>query len=174
MSWSCQILWAYYTTYSVQAAFRSRIQSVQLVSLIRSKFWKNHGNSKANERLLTDLKQLETDGIVINKPTKRIVRAGLAVFVGDNLGLRQLGEYNACFSSGFICRVCTAKYSETCVNLRLYSGVEEGYEPELFSEDAYDKFADIAFINRESNAESCGLKAHCLFNSFQSYHCSSD
>ena len=72
----------------------------------------------------------------------------------------------------FLCRVCTAKYSETCVNLRLYSGVEEGYEPELFSEDAYDKFADIAVINGESNAESCGLKAHCLFNSFKSYHCS--
>ena len=104
----------YFTTYEVQPAFRSKIQSVQLVSLTRSKFWKNHGNLKANERLLEDLKQLETDGIEINKPVKRIVKAGLIVLVGDNLGLNQLGEYNACFSSGNICRICTADYDHTC------------------------------------------------------------
>ena len=39
----------YLTTYEVQGALRSKIKSVQLVSLIRSKFWKNNGNLKSNE-----------------------------------------------------------------------------------------------------------------------------
>ena len=32
-------------------------------------------------------------------------------------------------------------------------------------------FADIAVTNDESNTESCGIKKHCIFNSLESYHC---
>ena len=51
----------YFTTYEVQSALRSKIQSVQLVSIVKSKLWKKHGNMKTNRRLLSDLKILETE-----------------------------------------------------------------------------------------------------------------
>ena len=48
---------------------------MKLVSIVERKLWKKHGNMKTNSRLLSDLKVLETDGIVINKPVKRTVKA---------------------------------------------------------------------------------------------------
>ena len=82
----------YMTTYEVQSVLRSKVKSVQLVSLVRSKFWKKHGNLKTNQRLLDDLKYLEEVGVEVTKPSNRFVKAGLMAFVGDNLGLHQLGE----------------------------------------------------------------------------------
>ena len=161
----------YYTTYDVQSPLRSKTSSIQLVSLIRSKYWKKHGNEKTNKRLLDDLKKLEDVGIEIKKPSKKTVKAGLVVFVGDNLGLHQLAEYNACFSSGGICRICKAQYGEVCREHLLYAGVEEDFEPELFTESVYDELANTADRNGGPSAESCGIKTHCVFNCLESFHC---
>ena len=94
----------YYTLYDVQSPLRGKIQSVQLVSLIKSSLWKKHGNLKANERFLKDLKYLENVGVRVMKPTQKFVKVGLGAMVGDNLGLHQLSELNSVFSSGNICR----------------------------------------------------------------------
>ena len=145
---------------------------MQLVSLIRSKFWKKHGNLKTNKRLLDDLKFLEDVGIEISKPHKKIVKAGLAVFVGDNLGLHQLAEHNSVFSSGHICRICKAEYAEVCREHLLYAGVREDFNPGLFTESVYDELADIADMNKGPSYETCGIKTHCMFNSLKAFHCS--
>ena len=162
----------YLTTYEVQGALRSRIRSVQLVSLIRSKFWKTHGNLKSNQKLLDDLKHLEEVGVEVNKPIKKVVKAGLIAFVGDNLGLHQLGEYNACFSSGHICRVCKATYREVCKENKLYAGIEDGFNPETFTKSVYDNLADAADLNGGGGPDTCGIKTHCIFNSLQAFHSS--
>ena len=163
----------YFTTYEVQSALRSKIQSVQLVSIVKSKLWKKHGNMKTNRRLLSDLKILETDGIVINKPVKKTVKAGLMVIVGDNLGLHQLSELNCCFSNGHICRICKVTYEEVCKQNLLYSGVEDEFEPELFTEATYDALANKAETEGGGSKETCGIKANCIFNSLESFHCTS-
>ena len=162
----------YFTTYEVQSALRSKIQSVQLVSIVKSKLWKKHGNMKTNRRLLSDLKVLESEGIVINKPVKRTIKAGLMVIVGDNLGLHQLSELNCCFSSGHICRICQATYEQVCKQNLLYSGVEEQFKPKLFTEAAYDDLANKAETEGGGSKETCGIKASCIFNSLESFHCS--
>ena len=141
------------------------------VSLIRSKFWKKHGNLETNKRLLDDLKHLEKVGIEITKPNKKIVKAGLAVFVGDNLGLHQLGEFNSVFSSGKICRICKAEYKDVCKDHHLYAGIEDDFNPELFTTSVYDELANTADVNGGASDESLGIKTHCIFNSLEAFHC---
>lgn len=76
----------YMTNLEIQPALRSKVQSIQLVSLVPSKVWKEYGNEKCNKKLIDDLIKLETEGIVVDVPTKKVVRAGLLFVVGDNLG----------------------------------------------------------------------------------------
>ena len=87
-------------------------------------------------------------------------------------GLHQLGEYNACFSSGYICRICKATYKEVCRDHKVYAGVDKEYCPEVFSETVYDDLADAADMIVGFSAETCGIKTHCIFNSLQAFHTS--
>ena len=160
----------YYTTYDIQGPLRSKTRSIQLVSLVSSKIWKNYGTFKTNSRLLDDLLVLETEGIVVSKPQNRTVKAGLAVIIGDNLGLHQLGEYNAVFSSGNICRVCDIEYDDLRNN-QVYSGIDDKFRPSLFTPSSYDEYANCAVTNGEASQESKGIKAHCMFNQLESFHC---
>ena len=106
----------YYTTLHVQSALRGRVKSIQLVSLISSKTWKKYGNIEANKLLLSDLKDLENEGIGVQKPFPMVIKAGVAAFVGDNLGAHHLAEMSCSFSSGPICRMCKATYKDVCEN----------------------------------------------------------
>ena len=85
----------YFTLYEVQSPLRGKIRSIQLVSLIRSKFWKKHGNLKANEILIKDLHLLENVGVKVLTPTVKYIKAGLGAIVGDNLG-KSLIIYDLC------------------------------------------------------------------------------
>ena len=107
----------YFSTFQIQPALRSKVNPIQLVSLVTSKVWKKHGNHLCNERLIEDLKVLETEGVEkaeIEHPTKTAVRAGLQYIVGDNLGQHTIAELNQSFSSGNICRWCKVTYDEAC------------------------------------------------------------
>ena len=162
----------YYTTLDVQSAYRSRVKSLQLVSLVLSKNWKKHGNAKCNAELLTDILELESKGIEVNIPDKKVVKAALCYIVGDNLGLAQLAEFSACFSSGNICRVCHAEYKDVCQKHLIYANVEEGFHPDIFTEESYNSYADIAEENGQASPETTmGIKGHCIFNKLQSFHC---
>ena len=154
----------------MRSPYRAKIKSIQLVSLISSKIWKKHGNHIANKRLLDDLKFLEEVGIRVSKPFDHLVKAGLGAFVGDNLGLHQLGELNSVFSSGNICRVCKADYKSVCTDSLAYAGVADGFEPELFTAREYDALADEA-VENGAGSNTCGIKGHCILNSLQSFHC---
>ena len=70
----------YVTSLTVQSALRGRINSVQLVSLVKSSTWKKYGNLKCNEKLIADLQELETIGIQVSYPCPRIVKGGVRSF----------------------------------------------------------------------------------------------
>ena len=82
----------YWTTTDIIPAFRCKVKSTQLCSLVLSRYWKKHGNDACNRNLVNDLKELENVGVEINKPSKKIIKAGLCLIVGDNLGQHQLGK----------------------------------------------------------------------------------
>ena len=161
----------YYTTLEIVPALRAKVKSIQLCSLVLSRYWKKHGNDKCNRILIDDLKRLETEGLQVEKPVKKIVKVGLAMIVGDNLGQHMLSELNCCFSSGFICRVCNATYSDVCKKHLLYSNIQEDYQTEYLTREKYDACADLAIENGSSSPETLGVKAHCVFNELKSFHC---
>ena len=147
------------------------MKSIQLVSLVLSKDWKQYGNLACNANLLEDLKDLEENGLQIYKPVERIVKAGLALIVGDNLGQHMLSEMNCSFSSGYICRVCDAKYDDVCLNGLLYSGINDDYQTTYITKDKYDECANLSIEIGRPSPESLGIKGHCVFNSLKSFHC---
>ena len=98
----------YFTHGFIQPALRSKVNSIQLVSLVRSQDWKSFGNGACYGRLVKDIKDLEENGITIEKPFSRVVKAGLCYMVGDNLGQHAISEMSECFSSGHICEICIA------------------------------------------------------------------
>ena len=65
---------------------RSKVNSIQLVSLIPSRVWKEYGNKMCFDRLIQDLICLEKDGIEVFKPRNKTVYAGLPYIISDNLG----------------------------------------------------------------------------------------
>ena len=163
----------YWTSLEVIPAIRTRIKSIQLCSLVLSRHWKKYGNAPTMQNMLQDLKELETEGILVEKPSQRVVKAGLVLVVGDNLGQHQLAEMNSVFSSGFICRYCNATYDDVCKNKKIYSGCDDTYATEQLTEQKYDMCADLAEENGQSSTETCGIKGHCILNTLQSFHCAS-
>ena len=161
----------YYTTLDVIPQLRSRVKSIQLCSLVLSRHWKKYGNLKCNRNFIEDLKDLETNGLEVKKPSKKVLKIGLGLVVGDNLGQHMLCEMNCCFSSGFICRFCNGKYSDICKDHLLYSEIDEDYSTELLTKAKYDECADLAVANGTSSEETLGIKSHCVLNVLQSFHC---
>ena len=160
----------YMTTLDIQSPYRSRVKSIQLVSLVLSRHWKKHGNQKCNEELLNDLLELEAEGVEVDVPEKKVVKAGLCYIVGDNLGLHQLAELSCCFSSGQICRVCQIEYKDACQKHLLYADIEEDFHPEAFDEDIYNECADRAVDDGQPSHHTKGIKGHCIFNKLKSFH----
>ena len=158
---------SYVTNLEVQPALRSKVKSIQLVSLCLSKVWKKFGNEACNRRFIEDLKDLEDVGIEIDKPVKKTVKAGLAYLVGDNLGQHTLAEMNQCFSAGCICRWCTVTYDQIKQGECFWE--EDEFKPEEWTVQAYDDLADQAEEGDEEDTR--GVKGHCTFNQLKAFHC---
>ena len=160
---------SYFSTLNIQSALRSKVNSIQLVSLVTSKVWKKYGNHKVNERLLSDLKTLESEGIHIEEPRRMTVKAGLQYIIGDNLGQHTIAELNQCFSSGNICRWCKISYNDCCRNGFAYKHCEDGFEPQEWTVGDYDAKA-LAAEEGADPKDTDGVKRNCVFNQLQSFH----
>ena len=146
--------------------FRSKLSSIQLVSLVSSRDWKEFGNETCNLKLVEDLKTLEDVGIEVTHPVNKTVKAGLCYIVGDNLGQHALAEMSQCFSSGMICRWCYSTYKESCENGNCFDG-RGGYFAPRTSRDWYDEEAIKA---DQGEPNESGIKGRCVFNRCKSFH----
>ena len=161
----------YYSTLEVQAPLRSKVQSIQLLALIKSEDWKKYGNSVFFKRFIDDMKDLESDGLSIDVPMSQIVKAGLVYIIGDNLGQHSISELNQCFSSGNICRWCLGSYKDICKDSMNFFDWREGVDvPEEWTEELYDASASKAEAGDDEDG-TFGVKRHCTFNQLQSFHC---
>ena len=159
----------YFTSADIQPALRTKVNSIQLISLVLSRYWKRHGNAACNKNFIDDMKLLEEDGVQILKPCEKIVKVGLAYVVGDNLGQHSLAEMSTSFSSGFICRWCQVDYKAVCQEGKCYKGCQEGFDPVEWTVEEYDRMAKKAVT--EEGAETLGIKGECTFNQLKSFHC---
>ena len=161
---------SYYTLVNMQPQLRTKVKSVQLVSIVPSRHWKKYGNFKCYERLLSDLKELEQEGLLIRKPVRSTVKVGLCFVVGDNLGQHVLGEFNSNFSSGYICRWCKITYKEACKESLCYNGCQPDFVVEDRTMEDHDRSAQLA-EEGESDSDLYGIKGKCVFNELTAFHC---
>lgn len=78
-----KLIGVYYTLANFSPEKRSNIDHLQLVLLCREDDLKIHSANKVFERLVNDLKIMETEGISINGET---IKGSLFCITGDNLG----------------------------------------------------------------------------------------
>jgi hypothetical protein len=103
--------------------------------------------------LVEDLLQLEkgVDGL----------KAGVVLYIGDNLEMHEIGGFNRSFSSGHICRFCRIHYQEVhkC----------DGYiRSDLWTPEIYDSICDA--LEEESEVESFSLRERCPLNKLECFH----
>lgn len=83
---------------------RSKVDHIQLVALCHEKHISHFGFSKVFEKLLNDIKILESNGIEIDSTH---VLGSVIVVAGDNLGNHQIGCFCENFNNSiYFCRFC--------------------------------------------------------------------
>ena len=69
-----QILCSYFTSLAIQPALRSKVNAIQLVSLVLSRYWKKYGNEACNKNFVDDMKRLQVEGVKVEKPYEKTVK----------------------------------------------------------------------------------------------------
>lgn len=135
--------------------FSSSLENIFLIQLHNSNSRKLFGNKNVFKELLTDLKLLESDGILIkNGNISERVYFVLLLIIGDNLGLNQILGFQESFNSNFFCRFCRLPKSETATQI-------------------YDEANMLRTVNNYEN-DICelitGVKEICIWNELPSFH----
>lgn len=105
-----KVLAVYASVANLPLHVRSDIDHMSLVLLCREKDFKAFGHAKVFSELITDLKELEENGIVVSN---EIVKGTLFCIAGDNLGSHCIGGFSENFSSSkYFCRYCLINRSD--------------------------------------------------------------
>ena len=130
-----------------------------LESLLKTYSWETLLNP-----LVTELKQLESDGFVTSNGTR--FTAHVAVLVGDNLGVHSVAGFSQCFSGGgMVCRHCHGSMQEIREKSELKEftlRTKEDYDLKikLLMEEEFDKALLRAY----------GINSTCPFTSLKGFH----
>lgn len=153
-----KVLAVYLSLANLPIHLRSNTDNMFLVLLCLEKDFKHFGVEKVFSELLSDLKTLETDGILIDGQT---VKGGLYCIVGDNLGSHTIGGFTENFScSQYFCRYCEITRSE-------FEADPNACGPPRTAE-AYD--AAVADLQVENIQHVRGIKVNSIFNTLESFH----
>lgn len=139
---------------------RSKIDNIKLVALCKEKYVNEFGWKRFLDKLLQDLKLLETEGITIVVENKTMLFKGSVVAVtGDNLGSHQIGGFSQGFRAGYCCRFCERSVIE--MHKDVFS------TKPLRTVGSYEECADEA--NRKNKAVK-GVKCNSCLNELNHYH----
>jgi hypothetical protein len=146
-------------TYMVLGNLESSLNNICLVHLCREEDAKIFPQEVLFRELLTDLKDLEINGITIGSS---VYTGGVIAFLADNLGAHILGGFTIAFSSkkGYICRFCLL-IAEDLQKLP--------YDATIRTPESYS--IGVNHINTHPEELSYnGIKFNCIFNDLLSYH----
>ena len=91
----------YYILGNLHSKYKSTLDNIQLVFLVKFKYIKKYGFYTVFEPLIKDIKSLETNGITITHNDKIINLLGTISFISsDNLAAHALGGYIEIFQLG--------------------------------------------------------------------------
>lgn len=152
-----KILAVYVSDANLPVHVRSDTNHMSLVLLCREKYFKRFGHAKVFSELLTDLKDLEENGIVVSDET--VVKITLYCIAGDNLGSHGICAFTENFShSQYFCRYCLITRSEF-----------QGDDPNLCGAertiDSYNSAVDRLQTQDKPDVE--GVKFKSVFNSLK-------
>ena len=141
---------------------RSSVDRLQLGLVFKEKLLKKHSYSKIFQCLVNDLMVLEKDGIEVQEPVERRVKAGVLLYCGDNLESHLVGGFSASFSSKDVCRHCHIQYSDLQTNIHDFSGDSVHKQ---WSEAEYDSH-EVEVEDDVSDNLSIEVSDDNLFNEF--------
>jgi len=155
-----KLIGVYYTLANFAAEKRSNIDHMQLILLCKESDLKSTSSNAVFERLVKDLKLLETDGITVNGET---IKGSLFCIAGDNLGSHMIGGFVESFSANFFCRYCEFNRRESgSLKIRSIPRTVESYK---------ECIDTVTLLENDDSVK--GLKLDSPFNSLSSYHVAS-
>lgn len=106
-----KIVGVYFTLANFEPFLRSSVDHLQLLLLCTEQDMKYFGHEKLFSRMLSDIRDIEENGIVTS--SGHTVRATVLCIVGDNLGSHCIGSFAENFStSSHFCRYCLVPREE--------------------------------------------------------------
>ena len=153
----------YFLLGNLDPKYRSQLDMIQLVALVKATDVKKFGLEKVIQPLLEDIYILETEGISIKYEGRNLHFNGSISFIAsDNLGAHFLGGFQENFSTTKRgCRFCTA-------SRKLWQGDFNDKFP-WRSQEAYDKQARDVTSHVE-DPSTYGIKRLSPFNRLKYYH----
>jgi hypothetical protein len=157
-----KILAVYYTLANLLPSARSKIDALQLVLLCKRVDFVNFGANVIFDRLINDLKDLETAGIDLGPDFG--TRKGTVIYVlGDNLGSHMIRGFLESFSGTYFCRFCLA--TSDCLK------TDTSLPPLKFEQrtcENYDAAVATIEINNLENFQ--GIKKKSVLNELAHFH----
>ena len=93
-----KIVQVFYTLVNIPKEQRSQVDRLQLCMVYREKLLKKYSFNVIYRALINDLKKLQ-NGITVNCPEPKVVKAGLLLHAADNLEAHLIGGFSGSFSS---------------------------------------------------------------------------
>ena len=153
--------------FSVNSIKNTALSNQVILSVVfRESLLEIHSWAALLDPLITELKELESEGFVANVHGDTHFTAHVAVLIGDNLGVHSLAGFSQCFSGGaMICRHCHATANEIRTKTKLAEfdlRTKEDYDSKvkLLLEEGFD----------QSLSRSYGIRGTCPFISLTGFH----
>lgn len=153
----------YFTIGNIPYHLRSKLYTIQLVSLFPSSLIKKHGFAVALGKLIDDLKILETEGFVVETSFGPIQFHGtISCLVADNLAAHEIGGFITSFSSFRCCRFCTVTKDT----------LQDNFDEKLFNlrtKTSYDTQVEVVKDNPQLSTVY-GIKTASVLNDLSFFH----
>jgi len=160
----------YYYVGNIEKNYSSSLRCIHVAILARSYLVKQYTIEKIFERLVMELKLLETDGVLVEANGIKVqVFASMATLSGDNLASHQLGGFRMCFNSGRICRHCMVCYD----NIGKHFSETDACFPVLRTSAGHVSHVKSVLVDRSLSSVYgvAGLSALHSLNSFNPVTC---
>ena len=139
----------------IPRSHRSKIDRLQLGLVVKEKLLKKYGPSKIYKVLIDDMKILE-EGILVNNPSKNLVKCGFLIHCADNLEASLVGGFSSCFSSKDICHICHAQYDDLTDHIHDFDGSQAH---NYWTIQEYDNIMTIK--ENDINGQDSGSESDC-------------
>lgn len=154
----------YFQINNIDPMIKSKLGNIHLVALAKSTDLKAGDVDKIANKIVEELKLLESEGITIK--SGRNLKAILTNICSDNLGANSTFGFVECFNARYFCRICeltSAECKSTTVEM----------PSKLRQKQSYAGVVD--FLNENENGKidykaTRGIKKACVFNKLAYFH----